>query len=64
MRGRDLRLVPRDADLHAHLALALEEAGARSQAVAHLRKALEIRPMFTAARQHLIKLEQKGGSGE
>ncbi len=59
-----LRLVPRDADLHTHLALALEETGARSQAMAHLRKALEIRPMFTAARQHLIKLEQKGGSGE
>lgn len=58
LRGA-LRLQPHDADLHANLAVALDVKGDLNQAMTHLRKALEIRPMFTAARQHLNRIEEK-----
>jgi protein O-GlcNAc transferase len=55
---RAVVIAPQDADGHFLLASILEAAGSRGAEIAHLRKAVELRPNFELARGRLIDAQQ------
>ncbi|AMX03164.1 O-linked N-acetylglucosamine transferase, SPINDLY family protein [Microbulbifer thermotolerans] len=59
-----LTLAPDDPELHNTMAQAMYRLGHASEAVAHLEKALEIKPAFKQARLMLIKLHNDAGEFE
>jgi tetratricopeptide (TPR) repeat protein len=62
--GRAVELLPRDAETHLNLGIALAAAGQRAEAETSYRRALELNPSGVEALNHLGELLREAGRGE